>query len=121
MTGKQKALRPHPTSRMERQALTAWRGSASQGICSGVNNRARCSPAASLDSRISRILVHLQRGDEGFLRNLDAAELAHLLLAFLLLVEKLALAADVAAPTHVLQNPERSSQTSEAWAPNRLQ
>src|SRR6266404_2360513 len=43
------------------------------------------------------IRVHFERGDEGFLRNLDAAELAHLLLAFLLLVQKLALARDVAA------------------------
>src|SRR5262245_59305114 len=31
------------------------------------------------------IRVHFERGDEGFLRNLDLAELAHLLLAFLLL------------------------------------
>src|SRR4051794_5164791 len=43
------------------------------------------------------ILVHLERGNESLLWNLDLAELAHLLLAFLLLVEKLALARDVAA------------------------
>jgi hypothetical protein len=36
-------------------------------------------------------------GDEGFLRDLDLAELAHPLLALFLLVEQLALAADVAA------------------------
>ncbi len=36
--------------------------------------------------------IHLQGGDEGFLRDVDLAELAHLLLALLLLVEKLALA-----------------------------
>ena len=43
------------------------------------------------------ILVHLEGGDEGFLRDVDPAELAHLLLAFLLLVQKLAFAGDVAA------------------------
>jgi hypothetical protein len=43
------------------------------------------------------VLVHLEGGDEGFLRDFDLAELPHLLLAFLLLVQKLALAADVAA------------------------
>jgi hypothetical protein len=44
-----------------------------------------------------RPTIHLQRGDEGFLRDLDLAELPHLLLAFLLLVQQLALARDVAA------------------------
>lgn len=43
------------------------------------------------------ILIHLEGGDKGFLRNFDLAELPHLLLAFLLLVEKLPLARDVAA------------------------
>src|SRR5579864_863625 len=41
--------------------------------------------------------IHLQRSDEGFLRNVDLAELAHPLLALLLLVEELAFAGDVAA------------------------
>ena len=41
--------------------------------------------------------VHLQRRDEGFLRDLHLAELAHPLLALFLLVEELALAGDVAA------------------------
>src|SRR5258708_23255423 len=41
--------------------------------------------------------IHLQRGNEGFLRDVDLAELPHLLLAFLLLLQKLALARDVAA------------------------
>src|SRR5437868_6884671 len=45
------------------------------------------------------VIVHLERGDEGFLRNLHLAELAHLLLALFLLVQQLALAADVAAIT----------------------
>src|ERR1700744_4177177 len=54
----------------------------------------RCSPIAA--NRRS-ILIHLQRGDEGFLRDVDLAELAHLLLALFLLVEELALAGDVAA------------------------
>ncbi len=46
---------------------------------------------------VALICIHFQSGDEGFLRDLDAAELPHLLFAFLLLVQELALAADVAA------------------------
>jgi hypothetical protein len=41
--------------------------------------------------------IHLQRRNEGFLRDVDLAELPHLLLAFLLLLQKLAFAGDVAA------------------------
>ena len=41
--------------------------------------------------------IHFQRGDEGFLRDVDLAELAHALLAFLLLLQQLALARGVAA------------------------
>ena len=41
--------------------------------------------------------VHLQRGKERALRNFNLAELAHPLLALFLLVQQLALAADVAA------------------------
>jgi hypothetical protein len=41
--------------------------------------------------------LHLERLDEGLLRNVHLAELAHALLALLLLVEELALAGDVAA------------------------
>src|SRR5581483_4978676 len=55
------------------------------------------------------VLLHLQGGDEGLLRDLHLAELAHLLLALLLLLEELALAGDVAAVAlrqHVL--PERA-------------
>src|ERR1700691_4912181 len=43
------------------------------------------------------IRVHFKGGDKGFLRDFNLAELAHLLLALLLLVEELALARDVAA------------------------
>src|SRR5579872_6635130 len=49
--------------------------------------------------------VHLQRGNKCLLRDVDLAELAHALLAFLLLVQKFALARHVAAITlcrHVL-------------------
>src|SRR6186997_2326274 len=46
---------------------------------------------------VSRLSIHLQRGDEGFLRDVDLAELPHALLALLLLVEQLALARGVAA------------------------
>src|SRR5260370_25208440 len=41
--------------------------------------------------------VHLEGGDKGRLRDLDVADLAHALLALLLLLEELLLAADVAA------------------------
>src|SRR5258708_1291215 len=41
--------------------------------------------------------IHLQRRDKRLLRNIDLAELAHALLAFLLLVQELALARHVAA------------------------
>src|SRR5215469_16089721 len=44
-----------------------------------------------------RLAVDLEGGDEGFLRDLDLAELPHALLAGLLFVEQLALAGDVAA------------------------
>src|SRR5690606_22298485 len=52
---------------------------------------------SSRPRRAGSVVVHLQGGDEGFLGDLDPAELAHLLLAGLLLVEQLALAGDVAA------------------------
>src|SRR6202171_1702712 len=41
--------------------------------------------------------IHLKRGNERFLRDVDLAELPHLLLAFLLLLQKFALTRDVAA------------------------
>src|ERR1700732_5051503 len=41
--------------------------------------------------------IHLQRGDKGLLRDVDLAELPHLLLAFLLLLQKFTFARDVAA------------------------
>src|SRR4051812_8909409 len=47
--------------------------------------------------RIRVSAIDLQRGDEGFLRNVDLAELPHLLLAFLLLLQKFAFTRDVAA------------------------
>src|SRR3982751_2468203 len=58
------------------------------------------SPARLILPEMARALasaVHLQRGDEGFLRDVDLAELPHLLLAFLLLLQKFALTSDVAA------------------------
>src|SRR3546814_5665458 len=60
------------------------------------------------------VVAHAQRRDEGFLRDLDAAILAHPLLAFLLLFQKLLIAADVAAIAfggHVL--PRSEEHTSE--------
>src|SRR5918911_2906661 len=53
--------------------------------------------ALSERSPTPSIPAHLECGDEGLLRDLDFAELAHLLLARLLLLEQLALARDVAA------------------------
>src|SRR4051794_15593806 len=53
------------------------------------------SAAASIKAR--SVLIHLQCRDEGFLGNFHLAELAHLLLPLLLLVEQLALARNVAA------------------------
>ena len=47
--------------------------------------------------RFLTLLADLQHGQEGFLRDLDRADLLHALLAFLLLLEQLALARDVAA------------------------
>src|ERR1700722_10445743 len=44
-----------------------------------------------------RLRIHLQRGDKGFLGYVDLAELSHLLLAGLLLLEQLAFAGGVAA------------------------
>jgi hypothetical protein len=43
------------------------------------------------------ISVDLQHGEEGLLRDLDVPDHLHALLAFLLLLEQLALAGDVAA------------------------
>jgi hypothetical protein len=44
-----------------------------------------------------RSLIHLQHRQKCFLRNLDAADFLHALFAFLLFLEQLALARDVAA------------------------
>ena len=57
--------------------------------------------------------IHLQRRQEGRLRDLHLAELAHALLALLLLLQQLALARDVAAVAlrgHVLATARRSSR-----------
>src|SRR5262249_1675863 len=51
------------------------------------------------------LLIHFEHGQEGFLRNLDAPNFLHPLLAFFLLLEQLSFARDVAAVTlrnHVL-------------------
>src|SRR5438477_1463118 len=48
-------------------------------------------------SRAPSAVAHLEGGDEGGLRDLDLAELAHPLFALLLLVEELAFAGHVAA------------------------
>ena len=69
------------------------------------------------------LLLHFQRGDEGLLRNLDAAELAHLLLAFLLLLQELALAGHVAAVAfrgHVLAEGAHRFARDDLAADRRL-
>src|SRR2546423_14675059 len=68
--------------------------------------------------RSARLHIDLQRGDEGLLRDVDLAELAHALLALLLLLQELALARDVAAVAlgeHVL--PERAHRLARNDAP----
>src|SRR3954470_5468985 len=52
------------------------------------------SPARLILPEMARALasaIHLQRGNKSFLRDVDLAELPHLLLAFLLLLQKFAL------------------------------
>src|ERR1041385_1495041 len=52
---------------------------------------------STLPELASTLTIHLQRRNKRLLRDVDLAELAHLLLAFLLLLQKLALSRDVAA------------------------
>src|SRR5208337_1881954 len=88
--------RPAPT---QGRRLLVDRRSASLGTKGGLR----------LPSRI-----HLERGDERFLRDVDLAELAHLLLAGLLLLEELALSGGVAAVALggdvLAQRPDRLSR-----------
>src|SRR4051812_20709101 len=76
------------------------------GYCAWGCFRVFCCPALKLPNRTCVVslepgealasAIHLQRGDEGFLRDVDLAELPHLLLAFLLLLQKFALTRNVA-------------------------
>src|ERR1700743_75225 len=98
-------------------------------------NRSAISPAGTLPSQnrplpqLPRPRIHPGRRDpgsgvdlqgrpEGALRNFDLAELPHPLLALLLLLQKLALAADVAAIAlrrHILgQSPDRLARDDPA-------
>src|SRR3546814_10706826 len=65
--------------------------------CPNMNSPKQKCQGESRGRAASGAAVHLERLDEGRLRNLDLAELAHPLLAFLLLLQQLALARDVAA------------------------
>src|SRR5579862_183682 len=56
-----------------------------------------CRKGTARLAELESSAVDLERGNEGFLRNIDLAELPHLLLAFLLLLQKFALSRDVAA------------------------
>src|SRR3974390_3797809 len=82
-----------PTAR--RATRTARTSAALLSTCS-IRAPAR-SAGGNLSPELRLIRVHFEGGDEGFLRDFDLAELAHLLLALFLLVEELALAGDVAA------------------------
>src|SRR5579885_3655900 len=69
------------------------------------------------------VFARLQRREEGRLRNVDLAELAHALLALFLLLEELALAADVAAVAlggHVLAQRADRLARDDAAADRRL-
>src|SRR3981189_3402872 len=59
---------------------------------SAISFTGRLPPAAACASAI-----HLQRRDKSFLRDVDLAELPHLLLAFLLFLQKFSFTCDVAA------------------------
>src|SRR6185437_5485448 len=84
-------------------------GSFSRCCCGGRGPSSLCSAAPFLCSAAAvatgpagagaerSAVAHLERRQEGGLRDLDLAELAHALASFLLFLEKLALARDVAA------------------------
>src|SRR5258707_5029469 len=55
------------------------------------------APSREPEGTRSVSAIHLQRGNKSLLRNVDLAELAHLLFAFLLLLQKFSFARDVAA------------------------
>src|SRR5256885_10323209 len=73
--------------------------------------------------RYASLHIHLQRGDERLLRDVDLAELAHALLAFLLLLQELALARHVAAVAlggHVLAERAHGLARDHLAADRRL-
>src|ERR1700751_674555 len=70
-------------------------GAAAPGVMAGSSERRIAVDTENMRD-IGTSAIHLQRGNESFLRNVDLAELPHLLLAFLLLLQKLAFARDVA-------------------------
>src|SRR5689334_13637414 len=81
----------------------------------------RC--AALLTMRQKKSHIHLQGGDEGFLRDVHLAELAHALLALLLLIEQLALAGGIAAVAlggHVLAEGAHGLASDDLAADRRL-
>src|SRR6185369_17246786 len=75
-----------------------WRACGAAHICPAAKPR-RSPPAAEAGTAQSSSfsVSPLQHRKESFLRNFDRAHLLHALLAFLLLLEQLALAGDVAA------------------------
>src|SRR5229473_1908775 len=99
----------------------------SRGIVSGAFRRSGSSRVAAFDCpRAAALLIvrsHLEHREERFLRDFDAADALHALLAFLLLFEQLALAGDVAAIAfreHVLAHRLHGLAGDDAAANRRL-
>src|ERR1043166_5433021 len=85
--------------------------------------RSRACGWRAIEGGIQSSHIHLERRDEGLLRNIDLAELAHALFAFLLLLEQLALArgiAPVAFGGHVLAERAHGLARDDAAADRRL-
>src|SRR5208282_3229386 len=106
--------------------------SSRHGSCSACRASSSSSCAASAGVASARcpgdvghpaLVPHLERREEGGLRDLDLAELAHALLALLLLVQELALARDVAAVAlggHVLAQGRDGLARDDAPPDRRL-
>src|SRR3954470_14514148 len=90
--GRIKMGRPISGSRFPRHAHR--KRTVTVGLVAGLLRRTRLR---RLRARGARSAIALERGAEGVLRNVYLAELPHLLLAFLLFLQKFSLAGDAAA------------------------
>src|SRR5262245_1522231 len=111
---------------------TAVRASPIGSTICPAHRRRSAEPAATLEAetraaggrRSRSVLAAAQHRQERLLRDLDAADLAHALLAFLLLLEQLALARDVAAVAlrgHVLAHRRDALARDDLAADRGLQ